>query len=232
MRLHRFFSTTPIVTAVTNHSSDAALIHQLKHVFRLHEGDKAVFFDGTGHDYESEIVSLDKSEMVFRVLETKVVKPFCETKVSLVMSLIKKDNLEWVIQKATELGVSEFIPVLSERSEKKGFNKERATKIMIEALEQSGRSDVPVIHEPESLEDFLEKEKRNMVLFHVTGDGLKRAEIQKTSEVLLCIGPEGGWSDKEVEMFVKKGAKVVRLDTPVLRAETAAISVATLFLVG
>ena len=235
MRLHRFFMTSPIEVGSVNHYSDPTLIHQLSHVFRLHDGHKAIFFDGTGADHECEIVSLNKSELVFRVIKTTEVKPFCERKVSLLLSLIKKDNFEWVIQKGTELGVSEFIPVVSERSEKKGFNIERATKIMIEAVEQSGQSRISTIHEPCTLADFLAEEKRPLIVFHTSGNDFIRQDILEhesiRKEVIVCVGPEGGWSDKELEMFVAKNATVVRLNTPVLRAETAAITVATLFLV-
>lgn len=231
MRLHRFFITQPIVREGVNHFSSDSLVHQLSHVFRLHEGDKVIFFDGTGTDCECEIVSLEKSEVVFRVVETHSVKPHSETKVVLALSLIKKDNFEWVIQKGTELGVSKFIPLISERSEKKGLNMERATKILVEAIEQSGRSDVPVIREPQVLADFLAEEKRNIFVFHIKGEMFKKESAPVTGEVVLCVGPEGGWSDKEIEMFKAKGARVVSLDTPVLRAETAAVAVSTLFLV-
>jgi 16S rRNA (uracil1498-N3)-methyltransferase len=231
MRLHRFYITQPIVRDGVNHFSSDTLVHQLSHVFRLHEGDKVIFFDGTGVDCECEIVSLERSEVVFRVVETYSVKPQSETKVVLALSLIKKDNFEWVIQKGTELGVSEFVPLISERSEKKGLNMERATKILVEAIEQSGRSDIPTIREPQMLADFLAEEKRNVVAFHVTGDVFKKEIVPVAGEVVLCVGPEGGWSDKEIEMFKAKNAKVVSLNTPVLRAETAAIAISTLFLV-
>ncbi len=231
MRLHRFFLTSHISKGKINSFSSDSLVHQLSHVFRLHAGDKVIFFDGTGFDHECEIVSLEKSEVTFRILETSSVKPFSETKVVLAVSLIKKDNFEWIIQKGTELGVSEFIPLISERSEKKGFNIERANKIMVEALEQSGRSDMVKISEPVALADFLENEKRPMMVFHVSGDFVNKESMQVGGEVVLCIGPEGGWSDREIGVFTGKRAHVVRLNSPVLRAETAAITVAALVLV-
>ena len=197
----------------------------------MHAGSTVVFFDGTGLDYTCEIVSLEKAEVTFRVLETSAVKPFSDVKVSLVVSLIKKDNFEWIIQKGTELGVSEFIPVISERSEKKGFNIERATKIMVEALEQSGRSDTARVSEPVLLDDFLAEEKRSTIVFHVSGNEFTQESIPGSGEIVLCIGPEGGWTENEVAKFSQKNARVVRLHSPVLRAETAAIAAATLFLV-
>lgn len=232
MRLHRFYWKGPIFSEKDNLLSDAALVHQLRRVFRLHEGDKAIFFDGSGDEHEAEIVSMGDEMMSFRVLETKIVKQHSSLKLSLAMSLIKKDNFEWVIQKGTELGVSEFIPLVSDRSEKKGFNMERAQKIMIEACEQSGRADVPEIREPRSLEDFLASEARGIVAFHTEGSSFKAVDAAKSGELVACIGPEGGWTEREIEMFKEKGAAVAKLDTPVLRAETAAISVAAILLGG
>ncbi|MBX4209386.1 16S rRNA (uracil(1498)-N(3))-methyltransferase [Candidatus Parcubacteria bacterium] len=232
MRLHRFFIGHPIDPSKVISFSDPALVHQLRRVFRFHEGDKAIFFDGAGDDHVSEIVSMGKDDLSFRVLETRAVKPHSGRKISLAVSLIKKDNFEWVIQKGTELGVSEFIPIVSDRSEKKGFNGERARKIMIEACEQSGRADVPSIREPMSLNDLLASEKRGMVAFHTEGADLSIEDISRTGDVVACIGPEGGWSADETEAFKKKGAAMVRLDAPILRAETAAIAVATLLLLG
>lgn len=231
MRLHRFIWKEPIFPERENSLSDAALIHQLKRVFRLHEGDRAIFFDGSGNDYEAEIVSMDDETLSFRVLETHPVKRYSDIKVSLAVSLIKKDNFEWVIQKGTELGVSEFIPLLSDRSENKGFNMERAQKIMIEAVEQSGRGDIPTIREPQTLEGFLMGEKRTIVVFHTDGSSFDSKVIDSHKEIIACVGPEGGWTDEEIENFKKKGARVVKLNTPILRAETAAVVVATILLV-
>lgn len=231
MRLHRFYISSNIYKEKINSFSNPSLVHQLRRVFRLHEGDQAIFFDGTGNDYVSEIVSMTDRVIEFRVVEARVVKPHSSLRLSLAVSLIKKDNFEWVIQKGTELGVSEFIPLVSERSEKKGFNMERAKKIMIEAVEQSGRSSVAEIREPMSLEDFLAEEKRGIVAFHTEGESMVNEDVAKTGELVVCVGPEGGWSEKEVSLFRERGAAVVKLDAPVLRAETAAIAVATLFLV-
>ena len=230
MRLHRFHINQKISEGKVNSVSNPSLAHQLRRVFRLHEGDQAIFFDGDGREHVSEIVSMTDAKLEFRILESRVVKPCSALRLSLAVSLIKKDNFEWIVQKGTELGVSEFIPIVSERSEKKGFNMERAEKIMIEAVEQSGRTFVPEIKEPVSLEDFLRNEKRMIVAFH-TGEGFDAAGYPKEGELVACVGPEGGWSEREIEMFEGKGAKVARLSSPVLRAETAAIAVTAILLI-
>lgn len=212
--------------------SAAALIHQLKRVFRLHEGDKAIFFDGSGYEHECEIVSMDDETLRVRILETRPVKRFSERRLFLAASLIKKDNFEWVIQKGTELGVSGFIPLLSERSEKKGFNMERARKIMTEACEQSGRADVPELREPVDFENFFIEEKRKIVAFHTGGAPFDVGAPAELGEIVACVGPEGGWTEREVELFKARGAAIVRLNSPILRAETAAVAISTLVLLS
>jgi 16S rRNA (uracil1498-N3)-methyltransferase len=150
-------------------------------------------------------------------------------KLTLAVSMIKKDTFEWVVQKATELGVSEIIPLISERSEKKGWNRERAEKILIEACEQSGRSDIPALGELSTLSDFMDREKRRVIVFHTRGDSFIY-ERKTNEEIVVLVGPEGGWSEKEVEVFRAKGYPICKLSTPVLRAETAAIVIASIIL--
>lgn len=230
MRLHRFFVESNIDKDKINTFSNEALLHQMKSVFRFHDGIQFILFNGQAVDYVCEAVSLTKKELVFRVLETRDVKRYSACNLSLAFSLIKKDNVEWVIQKGTELGVQEFIPIISERSEKKGFNMDRAKRIVIEACEQSGRAEVPEIREAKDFSEFLAEEGRKIVALHTGGADFQNVFSDVSGEVVACIGPEGGWSEKEVALFAEKGATIVTLPTPVLRAETAAIATATLFL--
>jgi 16S rRNA (uracil1498-N3)-methyltransferase len=229
MRLHRFFVASNIEKEKINTFSNEGLLHQMKSVFRFHEGIQFILFNGEAVDYVCEAVSLTRKELVFRVLETRAVKRYSACNLALAFSLIKKDNVEWIVQKGTELGVSEFVPLLSERSEKKGFNVERANRIVIEACEQSGRAEVPQIREAQILADFLRDESRRIVVLHTGGTNFDQT-LLGASDVVVCIGPEGGWSEKEMSEFASVGALVMTLPTPVLRAETAAIAAATLFL--
>jgi 16S rRNA (uracil1498-N3)-methyltransferase len=240
MRLHRFFVASNIDKEKINTFSSEALLHQMKSVFRFHEGIQFILFNGEAVDYVCEAVSLTRKELVFRVLETRAVKRYSACNLALAFSLIKKDNVEWIVQKGTELGVSEFIPLVSERSEKKGFNVERANRIIIEACEQSGRAEVPVIREAQTLSDFLRDESRKIVVLHTGGTNFDQSLLDAgkggasgeggARDIVVCIGPEGGWSDREMGEFVSAGATTMTLPTPVLRAETAAIAAATLFL--
>lgn len=243
MRLHRFFikeTIDPQTVGSDIRVSDRDLAHQIGRVFRLHAGDSVILFDGSGVDHVCEIVSTESSNdgvMTFRIVESRSVKHRAKRKVVLALSLIKKDNFEWVIQKATELGIEEFIPIISERSEKKGLNMERARKIMIEACEQSGRGDIPLMKEPITLEAFLSGEKRSIVTFHTDSETpgelitSKDPIFDSQSDIVVCVGPEGGWSQGEIESFKVKGARIAFFDIPILRAETAAISFVALFLI-
>src|SRR5690606_3786410 len=128
----------------------------------------------------------------------------------LLWSMLKKDKNDWVLQKCTELGVSHFIPLLAERSEKTGFNLERAEKIVIEAAEQCGRSDIPRIREPMLVETAL-KELAGMVeLYICEQDGVENAGVSGVS-IGVLIGPEGGWSDNEKSLFVENKLKHLNL---------------------
>ena len=245
MRLHRFFTALPIEEGKINYLPDPAIVHQVTRVLKLEPGDKTVFFDGSGKEYESEIVSLGKKTLEFRVLKTNKIKTHSPLKLSLTFSLIKKDNTEWIIQKCTELGVSEFIPLISDRSEKKGFNLERAQKICIEACEQLGRGDVPKIHESQTLAEFLNTERRKVIVFHTEGNNFERenfleisacvsfssSDLDSSPELVACIGPEGGWSERELKMFKEKNIPIISLNTPILQAETAAVAISALLLI-
>jgi 16S rRNA (uracil1498-N3)-methyltransferase len=140
---------------------------------------------------------------------------------------VKKDTFEWITEKATELGVTDVVPVIAERSEKKNLNEERLKKISVEASEQSGRGDVPIVHPIISLEEAMEKVKQDgmqTVVFHLEGDTFHTAFFDKNNDLAVFIGPEGGWSEREVEMFHTNGFAVRSLGDQVLRSETAVIA--------
>jgi 16S rRNA (uracil1498-N3)-methyltransferase len=242
MRLHRFYLEQSIANSVVKEKTQQEikvenedLIHQWRDVFRYTTGAQVVVFDGDGFDYLCMIAHIyNRTAELAIVSKKKSVMPADHTqhKLALALSMIKKDNMELVIQKATELGVSEIFPILSERSEKKSLNMTRAKKIAIEASEQSGRGDVPSIHEPIDLDEFLkfEKNKENLNGFEskIVCDPSGEKKLDKSvikSSALICIGPEGGYSEKELALFKAQGFEICNLGNLVLRAETAAIAV-------
>jgi 16S rRNA (uracil1498-N3)-methyltransferase len=225
----------------------------------LKNGESVILFDGSGFDFESEILSGNEGDMEgkkssnrkdsisFRIMQSERSRYMPDRKVSLFCAITKKDTFEWIVEKATELGVSEIIPVLAERSEKKSLNMERLNKIAIEASEQSGRGDVPVVASIKGLSEvlsekleaaggfFTEKGGSNFssenscdlkfFALHTEGDSFEKCggSLASSCGVNVFIGPEGGWSPDEVSMFHKHKIPVVSLGKQVFRAETAVI---------
>jgi 16S rRNA (uracil1498-N3)-methyltransferase len=232
MRLHRFFVHTPI-TNETFDLADKDLVHQWKHVFRYNVGSQVVLFDGSGVDYYCMITSLRNLGATVQVMRKVENNPGSRKNVWLCMAMIKKDNFEWVAQKATELGVTHIVPLLCEHSEKRKLNMDRMRTIAIEASEQSGRGDIPVIHDPVKIGDVLQSGMlpQEKVLFHPDGipfDQYKHGTL--ASSVALFVGPEGGFSDKEIALCKIYNMPVVTLGKQILRAETAGITVSALLL--
>lgn len=222
MRLHRFYLNIPIEHTITI-VKEERLIHQWRDVFRYNVGSEVIVFDGSGNEYDAVIEKMNNREAELRLVsERKGIMP--ERKIILYQSLIKKDKMEWVVEKATELGISKIVPVISERSEKKGFNIERAKKIAIEASEQCGRANVPAIESSQQLADSIKDCEGEIIVFDTasppTSLPVKEGEER---EIHIFIGPEGGWTEKELELFKQGGAQVLSLGPLTLRAETAAI---------
>ena len=229
MRTHRFFIEREIPESGEVKVADKDLIHQWQKVFRLKTGNRVILFDGSGFDYISEFVSLDKNNSVLKILEKELNQNIPKKEIHLFQSIIKKDKFEWVLEKGTELGISYFHPIVSERSEKKNINFERAGKIIKEASEQSGRGDLLHIKELANIEDVFNNDFIS-IAFHPTGDKFNKNDFEKEKILGIFIGPEGGWSDKELELFKKKGVKILSIGQQILKAETAAIAISSLLL--
>ena len=228
MRIHRFYGDVqPSQGSFT--VTENELIHQWKNVFRFRSGDRIVLFSGDGHEYLVEFLILEKKHASLTVVEKR--SALMRTRnLTLYPALIKKDNLEWILQKCTELGVSKFIPILTERSEKKNFNRERAQKILVEATEQSGWGAIPELGKLESLEDIVSK-KENLIAFDGSGAAFNAQDFKtKINSLGVLIGPEGGFSQNELELFKKNSIPTYSLGKQTLRAETAAVAIASLLL--
>jgi 16S rRNA (uracil1498-N3)-methyltransferase len=245
MRLHRFYINQKIGEAGEITLTDSELIHQLINVFRFKAGDKVILFDDSGFEYEAEITTISKKEISLKIIKAdqKDLAQNNTKKVSLYLALIKKGNFELAVEKSTEIGVTEIHPIISERSEKKDLNLERLNKIVKEASEQSGRVTLPEVFEITDLEKSVSQavaEGKVCVTFHT--DTTTSAKITQTNslhltqtnrsesclnnfegEVAAFVGPEGGWTEKEMELFKKNNFQIHSLGQNVLRAETAAI---------
>lgn len=230
MRIHRFYIGTPI-SAKKFDIADRDLVHQWRSVFRYNVGSQVIVFDGSGTDYMCLITLLTNASASLEVVEELDGGEKPKRKLTLCLALIKKDNFELVVEKATELGVSEIIPVLCERSEKKNLNIERLRKIVVEASEQSGRGDVPTVREIVDLPELLQEGNLSgkKIALHLEGDYIHDA-IDTEEEAVIFVGPEGGWSEGEIQLFKTFDIPTVSLGSQVLRAETAAIATTSLLL--
>ena len=204
MRLHRFHINAPI-SSETFDIADRDLIHQWRTVFRYNVASQVILFNGDGYDYLVMITSLRNLGATVEVYKKMKNRNNPKMDITLCVGVIKKDNFEWVVEKATELGVSRIIPVLCERSEKKNLNMERLQKIAVEASEQSGRGDVPTISLITELAAALESDGLSKKVFlnpdgEYIGDFLAK---NNSRDLAVFIGPEGGWSERKVKQFVE-----------------------------
>jgi 16S rRNA (uracil1498-N3)-methyltransferase len=245
MRLHRFFTSETVGNRNELTIRNAELVSQLRHVFRLKKTDHIVVFDGSGSEYDCAIADyVGETALVLDVRASARCRYMPPRRLYLCAAIVKKDNFETIVEKATELGVTDIIPVIAERSEKKAVNDSRLKKIAVEASEQSGRGDVPVVHPIMKLGGLVplskhftfvkrleegtsgspEKVEVESIAFHTEGDTFSRKDLSKGSPLAIFIGPEGGWSPDEIAMFHKNDVAIRCLGLQVLRAETAVIS--------
>lgn len=241
MKTHRFFVEQLLEGKDEIRITEQAIIHQMRDVLRLRVGDPVILLDGTGIEYHGRVKILIKKESI---ISKEKIKSFSNNskiskiKVHLFASLIKKDKFEWVLQKATEIGVSRITPVISSRTEKQKLNMERADKIVREASEQSERLDIPFLDEPVDLYDAIQVAKRDAnknILIALDMDA-PLIDVKKIREdggnVFVFIGPEGGWDEKDKRMFQQEKVCFMSLGESVLRAETASVAISSLLLLG
>lgn len=217
--------------------------HYLISVLRCRKGDDLIVFDGKGNCLKTRILKADRREVITEVIENFPCDTESHINITLVQGLLKGEKMDLVIQKTTELGVKEIIPVVTERSQMRETRKvTRWRKIAEEASRQSGRSIIPVIHDPIKFFDILNllrpSNKVNGLLFYEEG-GMKLSEavssfVPRPSSLFIFVGPEGGFTKEEVFLAKEKGLFVTSLGERILRAETAAISAVALvqFLLG
>ena len=189
-------------------------------VLRLQKGEQVELFNNEGEDAKVLITGISDSKVDFLVLEKEKVETSTK-KVVLAAAIVKRDNFEWIVQKATEVGVTEIIPLLTQHSVKFGIQIHRLKKIIAEAAEQCGRTSLPVIREPEEFLEVLKNSTEESKYFFDMG-GKNFSGAGKSESVILFVGPEGGWSAAEREEAKKIGCTILALGKNVLRAETAA----------
>jgi 16S rRNA (uracil1498-N3)-methyltransferase len=211
------------------------LLHHLRESLRLQPGEILSITDDRGKRYRAEIAEVTGRELVGRILETMSAPLTAAPSIILTQALLKGEKMDWVIQKATELGVERIVPALAKhsivrpRADRIEHQRERWQRIALEAAQQSERWNVPVIDAPVTLPELLTHSKAatSKIILAERSDGtsLTTAPLSGAgNEVWLLVGPEGGWDDEELAQLLQQGYTAVTLGRRILRAETAAIA--------
>ncbi len=253
--MHRFYldNLSELNKSITISGED---VNHIRNVLRLGVGDRITVSDGSSRDYECVISSIDDI-VVADIVDIHDCNAELPVKIRLFQGVPKGDKLEFVIQKAVELGAAEIIPVMMERTvvkldDKKADKKqERLQKIAESAAKQSRRGIIPRVRgfisyndavrmltdttehdttEPAMVESSMTEVKRLILVPYENAEGMAYARqiissASEYDEIDIFIGPEGGFSDKEIEFIKERGAKIISLGNRILRTETAAVTI-------
>ena len=217
-----FFSNT--LSANMIDKLDKGQSHYLSKVMRVKENEVFSLFNKEG-EWEAKVLGIFKN-----IVEFKIIKQLRQKEITkelwLAFSPIKSNYQNFMLQKATELGVTKFLPIIFDRTVVRKINKDRIEKIVIEASEQSNRINVPTIEEAQDLNGFLKKNSMNLI-FTDLNSNIKKIDKSKFTDKPVCIiiGPEGDFSETEREKILSfKGVQPIKINENILRSETAVIS--------
>ena len=202
---------------------DKTQSHYIHKVMRIKEGQNFSLFNQSG-EFEAKVENIIRGIVEFSV-EKKLRSADNPTEIWLAFTPIKLNYLNLMIQKATELGVTRFIPLLSERTVVRKINEKRIKKIIVEASEQSNRLNLPTLDKLKNLEEFLKENIDITIHFGDLNSKNKKIDIKRDEPLCILIGPEGDFSIKEREIISKmKNIIPININKNILRSETAAIS--------
>jgi 16S rRNA (uracil1498-N3)-methyltransferase len=200
-------------------------------VLRMKEGEQLNLTDGRGGLFEASILSPDKKNTEVSI-SASCFKPQAVRNVSIGISLLKNTSrFEWFLEKATEIGVSEIIPLICDRTERQHFRHERMNNILISAMLQSQQTWLPVLHEPKKFEEIISAEPSQKFIAHCEEE--QKQELKNFSfneKVLVLIGPEGDFTPGEISLALQNHFHPVSLGQTRLRTETAGMVAATLLM--
>jgi 16S rRNA (uracil1498-N3)-methyltransferase len=224
-------------------SLSAAEARHARGVLRLQPGDEVYVFDGTGKEFRCTVRELDRDGATLDVVEeVEPARPESPLNLTLGLALLKGEKFDLVVQKATELGASRIVPVVTSRADVRIRNgddaKRKVTRwqrIALEAAKQCGRARLMEIEEPIEFKALIDwpAEAGELRLMFAERNGTSLAEVARnppsgSAKVFALIGPEGGWADEEIELARASGWQIVTLGGRTLRAETAAIAIVAL----
>jgi 16S rRNA (uracil1498-N3)-methyltransferase len=239
MTIHRFFVTTKDISG-KKVQFPSEISQQIGYVLRLKKGDHVTVLDNSGMEYYVELYKLDRKHAEGEIVGRNANENEPEKEVILYQALIPRDKFELVLQKATEIGVSAVVPLETKLSlikskdlDQKKFD--RWNKIIQEAAEQSERGRLPTLRQAQSFEEAIaEDSTQSLVAWerHNTNQTLNelRLTINQDQPIRLFVGPEGGFTEQEIQFAEGKGAHLVSLGKTILRSETAGIVFPSLIL--
>ncbi|MDD5421995.1 MAG: 16S rRNA (uracil(1498)-N(3))-methyltransferase [Candidatus Omnitrophota bacterium] len=210
--------------------------HHILDVMRLKEADRVVVFDGTGREYSGVIKEAARNRLSIGILETREILSKTAGVITLIQSIPKKEKMDYIVEKATELGVSRIMPVLTGRTipkwgeSKKGVHVERWRKIAKEASKQCGRADIPAIGDITEFQDCLKDAGGHSLslIAALDDDSMKLKDVLHSfngDKISIAIGPEGDFTADEIRAARESGFKLISLGQRVLKSDTAGLSV-------
>ena len=219
----RLFFSNPITNGMTG-MLDKSQSHYLNKVMRIKENEFFSLFNNKG-EWEAKILKISKGLVEFEIIKQLRQKENMKD-LWLAFSPIKSNYQNFMIQKATELGVTKFLPIIFDRTIVRSINVERLKKIAIEASEQSNRINIPLIEQTQNLESFLNSNLVDLIFTDLNSKNKKIDKSKLTNKpICIIVGPEGDFSELEREKILTfKGVQTVKINENILRSETAVIS--------
>lgn len=198
----------------------------INNALRKRSGDEIHFIDGEGNQYTGSIIDISKRKATVKVItkqEVKSLSPYLHIAIAPTKNM---DRIEWFLEKSIEIGVNEISLIQCKHSERKQVKMDRLHRIMIAACKQSMKARFPIINELQSFESWLDSEKNtevNYIACLIEDTKPLKNIYDGKQDISICIGPEGGFRDNEIELAVSKGFSAVSLGDQRLRTETAGL---------
>lgn len=227
MRLHRiYYPFNANLNETLNISNEKA--HYLKHVIRLKKNSQLRIFNHQNQEFLAEVIKVNKNDMQVKLVEKIIGIHSSKLNITLVQGMSKGDRMDYTVQKATELGVNRIIPVISDYCEVKLNDKRRQKKlkhwqnIAISACEQCFRTDIPEVCPPITLQEYCQIQRTGLLLEPDEPHTLTELSQNNWQEFDVAVGPEGGWSQNDLQQLKSAGLQGIQFGQRILRTETMA----------
>lgn len=233
MQLHRFYAH-PSTINDRSIELDGAESQHLARVLRLREGDTVYAFDGVGNEWECAITASHRTASRLTIIRPVLERVESPLRLTLAQALVKGEKFDLIVQKATELGVARIVPLVTDftegrwSEERHEARNQRWQRISLEAVKQCRRRTLVTIERPVPLAELCLNLAEPAFILSEKGGGQLPAAIDPAGALTMLIGPEGGWSGKEIELAMTNGILPLHLGPRILRTETAAITAITL----